>query len=98
MSNGVKKLLGFTKPVCNIVKSYGGLLTTLLFLIIVFSMLPLHLVYESNVQSDVLGQVESMIKSSLGQLFTFILFVCLYVNGDIENMLLLLYVFWLINQ
>ena len=98
MSAEVKRMLNFTRPVCNIVKSNSGLLTAVLFCIIAFSMLPLHLVWKSNVQKDVMGRVNTVLTSSFGQLFVFLLFICLYMNGDVENMVLLLYVLWLTNN
>ena len=98
MSAQVKKVLSPLKPVCNIVKSNSGVLTTLLFLIIAFSMLPLNLVLKSNIQKDVMGRVNEVLTSSFGQLFIFLLFICLYVNGDVENMVLLLYVLWLTDH
>ena len=98
MSALVKKVLSPLKPVCNIVKSNSGILTTLLFLIIAFSMLPLHLVWKSNVQKDVMGRINTVLTSSFGQLFVFLLFICLYMNGDVENMVLLLYVLWLTDH
>ena len=98
MSSQVKKVLSPLKPVCNVVKSYSGLLTTVLFVVIAFSMLPLHLVWKSDVQKDVMGQINEVLTSSFGQLFIFLLFICLYMNGDVENMVLLLYVLWLTNN
>ena len=98
MSAQVKNLLSPLKPVCNVVKSNSGLLTAVLFVVIAFSMLPLHLVWKSNVQKNAMGKVNSVLTSSLGQLFLFLLFVCLYMNGDVENMVLLLYVLWLTNN
>ena len=98
MSSAVKTVLSPLKPVCVVVKSNSGLLTTLLFSVIVFSMLPLHLVYKSSIQKDVMGQVNNAMTSSIGQLFVFMLFVCLYMNADVENMVLLLYVLWLTNN
>ena len=98
MSGQVKRLLSPLKPVCNVVKSYSGLLTTVLFCVIVFSMLPLHLVWKSNVQKNVMNRVNSFLTSSLGQLLVLLLFVCLYMNDDVKNMVLLLYVFWLTNN
>ena len=98
MSAQVKNLLSPLKPVCNVVKSNSGLLTAVLFVVIAFSMLPLHLVWKSNVQKNAMGTVNSVLTSSLGQLFIFLLFVCLYMNGDVENMVLLLYVLWLTNN
>jgi succinate dehydrogenase/fumarate reductase cytochrome b subunit len=98
MSAQVKKVLSPLKPVCNIVKSNSGILTALLFLIIAFSMLPLHLVLKSNIQKEVMDKVNSVLTSSFGQLFIFLLFICLYMNGDVENMVLLLYVLWLTDH
>ena len=98
MSAQVKKVLSPLKPVCNIVKSYSGLLTAVLFVVIAFSMLPLHLVWKSKIQKEVMDKVNGVLTSSLGQLFIFLLFVCLYMNGDVENMVLLLYVLWLTNN
>jgi len=98
MSSAVKTVLSPLRPICSVVKSNSGLLTTLLFSVIVFSMLPLHLVYKSNVQKEVMDQVNSVLTSSFGQLAVFLLFVCLYMNADVENMVLLLYVLWLTNN
>ena len=98
MSAQVKKVLSPLKPVSNIVKSYSGVLTTLLFLVIAFSMLPLHLVWKSDIQKEVMDKVNTVLTSSFGQLFVFLLFICLYMNGDVENMVLLLYVLWLTNN
>ena len=98
MSAQVKKVLSPLKPVCNVVKSNSGLLTTVLFLVIAFSMLPLNLVMKSNVQKQVMTRVNNVLTSSVGQVFLFLLFVCLYMNADVENMVLLLYVLWLTNN
>ena len=98
MSSAIKTALSPLRPVCSVVKLNQGLLTTLLFSVIVFSMLPLNLVYKSNIQKTVMDQVNSALTSSVGQLAVFLLFICLYMNGDVENMVLLLYVFWLTNN
>ena len=98
MSAQVKKVLAPLKPVCSVVKSNSGLLTTVLFLVIAFSMLPLNLVLKSDVQKQVMSRVNSVLTSSVGQVFLFLLFVCLYMNADVENMVLLLYVLWLTNN
>ena len=98
MSAQIKKVLVPLKPVCSIVKSNSVLLTTLLFVIIAFSMLPLKLVMSSNIQKRVMDEVNMVLTSSVGQVFLFLLFVCLYMNADVENMVLLLYVLWLTNN
>jgi len=98
MSAQVKKVLEPLKPVCSIVKKNSALLTTLLFCVIAFSMLPLNLVTKSNVQKQVMDKVNFALTSSVGQVFLFLLFVCLYMNADVENMVLLLYVLWLTNN
>ncbi len=98
MSAQVKKVLAPLKPVASVVKSNSALLTTLLFVIIAFSMLPLKLVMRSNVQKRVMDQVNMVLTTSVGQVFLFLLFVCLYMNADVENMVLLLYVLWLTNN
>ena len=98
MSSQIKKVLAPLKPVCSVVKSNSALLTTLLFVIIAFSMLPLKLVMKSNIQKRVMDEVNMVMTSSIGQVFLFLLFVCLYMNADVENMVLLLYVLWLTNN
>lgn len=98
MSAQVKKVLAPLKPVCAVVKSQSALLTAVLFCIIAFSMLPLRLVFNTNIQEEVMHKVNEGLTSSLGQIFLFLLFVCLYMNGDVENMVLLLYVLWLTNN
>jgi len=98
MSAQVKKVLTPLKPVAAVVRSNSALLTTLLFCVIAFSMLPLNLVMKSNVQKRVMNKLNMVLTSSVGQVFLFLLFVCLYVNADVENMVLLLYVLWLSNN
>ena len=61
-------------------------------------MLPLRLVFNTSIQEEVMNKVNEGLTSSLGQIFLFLLFVCLYMNGDVENMVLLLYVLWLTNN
>jgi len=94
----IKSVLSPLKPVCNVVKSNSGLLTTVLFVVIAFSMLPLNLVSQNNIQKKVMDQVNTALTSTIGQVALFMLFICLYVNGDVENMVLLLYVLWLTNN
>ena len=98
MSAQIKKILSPLQPVAKVVKSNSALITTLLFCVIAFSMLPLNLVMRSNVQKKVMTRVHDLITTSIGQLFIFMLFVCLYMNADVENMVLLLYVLWLTNN
>ena len=98
MSGQVKKVLAPLKPVCAVVKKNSALLTTLLFCVIAFSMLPLNLVMRSNIQKQVMDKVNGALTSSIGQVVLFLFFVCLYMNADVENMVLLLYVLWLTNN
>ena len=98
MSAQIKKVLTPLRPIANVVKSNSILLTTLLFCVIAFSMLPLKLVMRSNIQKRVMDEVNMVITTSIGQVFLFLLFVCLYMNADVENMVLLLYVLWLTNN
>jgi len=98
MSPQVKSVLSPLKPLCNVVKSNSGLLTTVLFLVIAFSMLPLKLVTQHNIQKRVMSHVNNALTSSVGQVVLFLVFVCLYMNADVENMVLLLYVLWLTNN
>ena len=98
MSAQIKKVLTPLQPVAKIVKYNTTLITTLLFCVIAFSMLPLNLVMRSNVQKQVMTRVHDTLTTSVGQVFLFLLFVCLYMNADVENMVLLLYVLWLTNN
>ena len=98
MSAQIKKILSPLQPVAKVVKSNSALITTLLFCVIAFSMLPINLVMRSNVQKQVMTRVHDTLTTSVGQVFLFLLFVCLYMNADVENMVLLLYVFWLTNN
>lgn len=98
MSAQVKKVLAPLKPVCAVVKKNSTVLTTLLFLVIAFYMLPLDLVTNSNVQENVMDRVNNVVKSSIGRILVFLLFVCLYLNSDVENMLLLLYVLFILKK
>ena len=98
MSAQIKKVLSPLQPVAKLVKSNSTLLTTILFCVIAFSMLPLQLLMKSNVQKQVMTRVHDTLTTSVGQVFLFLLFVCLYMNADVENMVLLLYVLWLTNN
>ena len=98
MSGQIKKILSPLQPVAKVVKSNSALITTLLFCVIAFSMLPINLVMRSNVQKQVMSKIRDVFTTSVGQVFLFLLFVCLYMNADVENMVLLLYVLWLTNN
>uniref|UniRef100_A0A6C0C6L9 Uncharacterized protein n=1 Tax=viral metagenome TaxID=1070528 RepID=A0A6C0C6L9_9ZZZZ len=98
MSTQVKKVLAPLKPVCNVVKKNSVVLTTLLFLVIAFQMLPLDLLTSSSVRDNVMEKVNSLVNSAVGRVLVFLLFVCLYVNADVENMLLLLYLLFLLKN
>ena len=98
MSAQIKKILSPLQPVAKVVKSNSALITTLLFCVIAFSMLPINLVMRSNVQKQVMTRVHDVLTTSVGQVLLFLLFVCLYMNADVENMVLLLYVLWLTNN
>ena len=98
MSAQIKKILSPLQPVAKVVKSNSALITTLLFCVIAFSMLPINLVMRSNVQKQVMTRIHDTLTTSVGQVFLFLLFVCLYMNADVENMVLLLYVLWLTNN
>ena len=74
MSAQVKKLLSPLKSVCAVVKSNSALLTTLLFCVIAFSMLPLNLVMKSNVQKQVMTRVNSVLTTSVGQVLLFLFY------------------------
>ena len=80
MSAQIKKVLSPLQPVAKLVKSNSTLLTTILFCVIAFSMLPLQLLMKSNVQKQVMTRVHDVITTSIGQLLIFMLFVCLYMN------------------
>ncbi len=98
MSAQIKKVLAPLNPVAKVVKSNSTLITTLLFCVIAFSMLPLNLVTRSNVQKQVMNKIHTVLTTSVGQVLLFLFFVCLYMNADVENMVLLLYVLWLTNN
>ena len=99
MSAQVKKLLSPLKPVCNVVKSNSHILTTILFSMIVITMIPFDLVSRSNIRNDIVGAIKKiLVLHPIGRIFMFLLFVCLYVNGDLENMVLLLYLTMALNS
>jgi hypothetical protein len=98
MSAQVNKLLSPMKPVCNVVKTYSHILTTILFCVIVFTMIPFDLVVRSNIKNDTMRKLKSLLlMNPIGRIFMFLLFVCLYVNKDIMNMILYLYLIIALN-
>ena len=98
MSAQVKRVLSPLKPLCNVVKKNNNLLTTLLFLVIALHMLPLDLLMSSSIRDKALSTVNKGVKSAVGRVFVFLIFICLYVNADVENMVLLLYVLFLLRN
>ena len=98
MSGQVKKVLSPLKPLCNVVKKNNRVLTTLLFVAIALHMLPLDLFMSTSVRDRAISTVNRGVKSPVGRILVFLLFICLYVNVDIENMVLLLYVLFLLRN
>jgi len=92
MSAQVNKVLASLKPVCNIVKSNSHILTTILFSIIVLSMIPFDLIGLSNIQENIMRKMKSLLlMNPIGRIFMFLIFVCLYINKDVMNMVLYIY-------
>jgi len=99
MSAQVNKVLSKMKPVCNVVKSNSHILTTVLFCIIVLTMMPFDLVGLSNIQGNIMRKIKSLLLlNPIGRILMFILFVCLYVNKDIMNMILFIYLIVGLNR
>ena len=98
MSGEIKKALAPLKPLCSVVKSNSALLTTLLFCVIALQLTPLDLFTTSNIKQRILTKVNNGVRSDVGRVLIFLLFLCLYVNSDVENMVLLLYVLTMIHN
>ena len=98
MSGEIKKALAPLKPLANIVKGNSTLITTLFFCVIALQMLPLDLFTTTDIKKRILSKVNNGIRSDIGRVLIFLLFLCLYMNSDVENMVLLLYVIVMIHN
>ena len=99
MSAQVNKILSKMKPVCNVVKSNSHILTTILFCILALAFFPIELLVRTNIKNDVMMRIKSfLLLNPIGRIFIFLLFVCLYANKDIMNMILLIYFIVALNS
>ena len=86
----MNQVKNFVDPVCKIVQSNKTMLTNVLVVLVVFLMTPVDKILRSNVK----GNLVNNIKNNLGMVSSIVsalLFLCLYFNNDILNLVLLLY-------
>ena len=85
--NQVKNLV---EPVCKLVQSNKSMLSNVLVVLVVVLMLPVDRLLRSNIK----GNLVSNLKNNMGlvtSVLSALLFICLYFNNDVLNLVLLLY-------
>ena len=85
--NQVKNLV---EPVCKLVQSNKSKLSNVLVVLVVVLMLPVDRLLRSNIK----GNLVSNLKNNMGlvtSVLSALLFICLYFNNDVLNLVLLLY-------
>ena len=98
MSAQVNKVLASLKPVCNIVKSNSNVLSIVMFCILAIAFFPIELLVRSNFKNNMMGKLKNiLLLNPISRIFIFLLFICLYMNGDLKNMILLLYLITALN-
>ena len=83
----VKNLLN---PVCSAVNNNKKMLSIVLVLVVVVTYLPFDEVFKTNIQSKVLSNLKVNMGTVVRLVLT-VLFLCLFLNNDVLNLVLLLW-------
>ena len=89
----VKKLLS---PVCGVVSKNKQMLSLVFVSLVVVVMLPIDRLLGTNLKANLV----SVIRGQVGMLLSILvalLFLCLYLNNDVLNLVLLVYVCYLLK-
>ena len=87
----MNQVKNFVDPVCKLVQSNKAMVSKVLIVVVVFLMLPVDKLLRVNVKANLV----SNLKNNMGlvtSLLSAVLVLCFYFNGDLLNLVLLLYV------
>ena len=90
MNQVMSQVKGVMSPVCSMVQTNKELLSMVLVLVVVATYLPVDEVLKTNVQSKVLSTLKIKMGTVVRVVFT-VLFLCLFLNNDVMNLVLLLW-------
>tara|TARA_B100000408_G_C10148948_1_gene161543 strand:+ start:132 stop:413 length:282 start_codon:yes stop_codon:yes gene_type:complete len=85
--NQVKSMLN---PVCSVIQSNKSLLSTFLVVVVAFAYFPFDELVGSNMQSSLLNNLKVNGGVAMRVVMA-VLVLCLYLNGDVMNLALLLW-------
>ena len=84
----VKKLLS---PVCGVVSKNKQMLSLVFVVVIFIVMLPFDKLFGTNLKANLVSNIRGQ-AGMLVSILVALLFLCLYLNNDVLNLVLLLYV------
>ena len=90
MNQVMSQVKGVMSPVCSMVQTNKKLLSMVLVLVVVATYLPVDEVLKTNVQSKVLSTLKIKMGTVVRVVLT-LLFLCLFLNNDVMNLVLLLW-------
>ena len=90
MNQVMSQVKGVMSPVCSMVQTNKKLLSMVLVLVVVATYLPVDEVLKTNVQSKVLSTLKIKMGTVVRVVLT-VLFLCLFLNNDVLNLVLLLW-------
>jgi len=90
MNQVMSQVKGVMNPVCSVVQSNKKVLSLVLVAVVVATYLPVDEVLKTNVQSRLLSNLRVNMGTVVRVVMT-VLFLCLYLNNDVMNLVLLLW-------
>jgi len=90
MNQVMSQVKSVLNPVCGMVQSNKKVLSLVLVAVVVATYLPVDEVLKTNVQSKLLSNLRVNMGTVVRVVLT-VLFLCLYLNNDVLNLVLLLW-------
>ena len=90
MNQVMSQVKSVMNPVCSMVQSNKKLLSMVLVVVVVATYLPVDEVLKTNVQSRLLSNLRVNMGTVVRVVMT-VLFLCLFLNNDVMNLVLLLW-------
>ena len=90
MNQVMSQVKGVMNPVCSMVQSNKKVLSLVLVAVVVATYLPVDEILKTNVQSRLLSNLRINMGTVVRVVMT-VLFLCLFLNNDVMNLVLLLW-------
>ena len=90
MNQVMSQVKSVMNPVCSMIQSNKKVLSLVLVTVVVATYLPVDEVLKTNVQSRLLSNLRVNMGTVVRVVMT-VLFLCLYLNNDVMNLVLLLW-------